>query len=672
MFLLFLGLGILLAGGTAAVAIGKASAWANRLGTASAVTGCLLALVPVMETFAHGTAGAEVSLPWSIPVGGFAVRLDPLSAWFALPILVLSGLSAVFGSRYLQHFAERKSLGTPWFFYNVLVASMVLVVIARDGVLFLVAWEIMALSSYFLVVFEDEKAAVREAGRIYLIASHLGTAFLLVLFALLANAAGTTNFGQIAAWASGSGGFSSATASLLFVLAVVGFGTKAGFMPLHVWLPEAHPVAPSHVSAVMSGVMIKTGIYGLLRVLTFLGTPPVWWAWLLIGIGAGSGVLGILFALAQHDLKRLLAYSSVENMGIITLGLGVGVLGLALNVPVAAVLGFAGALLHVLNHALFKGSLFLGAGAVIHATGTGRLDQLGGLLKRMPLTAVAFVASSAAISGLPPFNGFLGEFLIYLGALEEEMLTGANGGIPALAIIGSLALTGGLALACFTKAFSIVFLGTPRTAAAERAHRPALALEAPLLVLAGGCLLVSLFALPVLKAAVPVVSTIAPAIGNLSETSAVVDHAAGTVWHVVVACVCVIVFSTGLATLRWMLLSGREVGATGTWDCGFAQPTARIQYTSTSFSEPILSFFRPLVRTRTRVAPPIGLFPVESSFQSEAADAALENGYRPVFRGVGWLLSKLTWIHHGHLHLYVLYIALTILALLVWYLGVAS
>ena len=243
---------------------------------------------------------------------------------------------------------------------------------------------------------------------------------------------------------------------------MVGFGTKAGFWPLHVWLPEAHPAAPSHVSAVMSGVMLKTGIYGLLRVLTVLGPPPAWWGWLLVGIGVVSGVLGVVFALAQRDLKRILAYSSVENIGLVALGAGLGVLGLAFDLPVMAALGFAGALLHVLNHAIFKGLLFLGAGAVLHATGTRDIEHLGGLLRRMPSTAQAFLVGSAAISGLPPFNGFVSELLILLAALAGVSERAGGVAVPSTVAVAALGLVGGLAAACFARVFGVVFLGAPR------------------------------------------------------------------------------------------------------------------------------------------------------------------------------------------------------------------
>jgi len=273
---------------------------------------------------------------------------------------------------------------------------MALTVVARNGILFLIAWETMTLASFFLVAFEHEKENVREAGWIYLVATHFGTAFLLAVFLLLQRSSGSLDFDHLNP---------GPHAGLLFVLAVVGFGTKAGFLPLHVWLPEAHPAAPSHVSALMSGVMIKTGIYGLLRVLTLLGPPPLWWGWLLVGVGASSGILGVLFALAQHDLKRLLAYHSVENIGIITLGLGLGILGLASGSHPLAVLGFAGALLHVVNHAVFKSLLFFGAGAVLHATGSAISTAWGGSRSGCPGLPGASSSGPRRFRGCPRLTG---------------------------------------------------------------------------------------------------------------------------------------------------------------------------------------------------------------------------------------------------------------------------
>src|SRR5579864_928778 len=323
-----LAFGILLISAVVALAGGRSPWVATVAGVGGAVVGSLFGLVPAVRTLTLGTTEA-LNWAWSVPGGSFAIALDPLAAWFLIPILALTALAAVYGGRYLWDHRALRSLGPPWFFFNVLTASMVLVVLARNGVLFLVAWEVMSLASYFLVTFEDEDERVRAAGKTYLIASHLGTAFLLVFFLVLGERAGSLDFAAVAA----AGAPSASVANALFVFAVIGFGTKAGFIPLHVWLPEAHPAAPSHVSAVMSGVMVKTGIYGLVRALSFLPVVPAWWGWLLIGIGILSGIWGVLFALAQHDVKRLLAYHTVENIGIIALGLGLGLLGVTSRAP---------------------------------------------------------------------------------------------------------------------------------------------------------------------------------------------------------------------------------------------------------------------------------------------------------------------------------------------------
>jgi formate hydrogenlyase subunit 3/multisubunit Na+/H+ antiporter MnhD subunit len=420
----------------------------------------------------------------------------------------------------------------------------------------------------------------------------------------------------------------------------------------------------------MSGVMIKTGIYGIVRALTFLGTPPEWWGWLLIGIGITSGVLGVLFALAQHDLKRLLAYHSVENIGIIALGLGAGVLGVALNEPGVAVLGFAGALLHVVNHAVFKGLLFLGAGAVIHGTGTGELDRQGGLMKRIPVTAVTFLVGAIAISGLPPLNGFVSEFLIFLGAFEEETLSGASGAFPALAVIGSLALIGGLAAACFTKAFGIVFLGEPRTDAARDARETGWLMRIPLIVLAACCLLIALFAHPIVQSLEPVLQTVTGKSADVIKTH--LDAALSPLSSVVTAVVAVLVLTIVLAIVRRSLLAGRDVSESPTWDCGFARPTTRMQYTASSFAQPLTDFFAPFLKTQKHITAPDGLFPKNASLETHTSDTAMERLYRPLFRFVGWSVSRLSWIQHGRVNLYVMYIAATLLILLIWFLGVSA
>jgi NADH:ubiquinone oxidoreductase subunit 5 (subunit L)/multisubunit Na+/H+ antiporter MnhA subunit len=450
---------------------------------------------------------------------------------------------------------------------------------------------------------------------------------------------------------------------------VIGFGTKAGFMPLHVWLPEAHPAAPSHVSAVMSGVMIKTGIYGLVRLLVLLGPPPAWWGWLLLVIGVTSGVLGVLFALAQHDLKRLLAYHSVENIGIIALGLGLGTLGVASGMPALAVLGYGGGLLHVINHALFKGLLFLGAGSVLHGAGTREIDRLGGLLRRMPWTGTCFLVGAAAIAGLPPLNGFVSEFLIYLAAFGS--LAGAEGQvmsqIPGLVAIGTLALIGGLATACFTKAFGIVFLGEPRSADAALAKEGGPAMRLPMVLLATACVGAGLFPVAAVFALTPALLLVARQ--PKAVVTAVLAGAADPLRMIAIGAALLLMIVAFLTILRRLLLAGRSVEETGTWDCGYARPTARMQYTASSFAQPLTELFGLVLRTRTRLVPPKGFFPHRAALETDTPDAFSELLFRPAFAGIERALDRLRALQQGRIQVYVLYIVLTLIALMVWKLG---
>jgi formate hydrogenlyase subunit 3/multisubunit Na+/H+ antiporter MnhD subunit len=488
----------------------------------------------------------------------------------------------------------------------------------------------------------------------------MGTAFLLVLFILMGHSSGSMDFDRF----SMPGALVHTSASVLFLLSIIGFGTKAGFMPFHVWLPEAHPAAPSHVSAVMSGAMIKTGIYGILRVLTFLGMPQSWWGWLLIGVGLFSGILSVLLALAQHDLKRLLAYSSVENVGIITLGIGLGLIGLSHGSPAITVLGFAGALLHVVNHAFFKGLLFLGAGSVLHATGTLKISRLGGLLKKMPFTGALFLIGSAAISGLPPLNGFISEFLIYLGAFEGGTTGNLMTAIPGLIMIAGLALIGGLAPALFAKAGGIAFLGEPRSESAGHCHEAGLEMTLPMFFLAACCILIGLFSPWIVRMMDPVLGVISIANPRLIQDSlALVSQ---PLEKVTLAAICLAGFVITLIWIRKRLLKNRVVTQTGTWDCGYLQPTAGMQYTAASFVQPFMEFFRLIIPTRTKAEKPEGLFPPNASFDIETPDTFRQKLYQPIFSGIATGLEKLKWLQHGRIQLYILYIVLTLLVLFIW------
>jgi formate hydrogenlyase subunit 3/multisubunit Na+/H+ antiporter MnhD subunit len=414
----------------------------------------------------------------------------------------------------------------------------------------------------------------------------------------------------------------------------------------------------------MSGVMIKTGIYGLLRTLTLLGAPDGWWGWALVGVGAVSGILGVLLALAQHDLKRLLAYHSVENIGIITLGIGLGLIGASSGDAAMAVLGMLGAVLHVLNHAVFKALLFLGAGAILHATGSRSIEQLGGLIRRMGTTGATFLIGSAAISGLPPLNGFVSEFLIYAGAFGT--LVGKPGAgaaaLPALIVILALAMIGGLAAACFAKAFGMAFLGEPRSGAADRAHEAPAGMRLPMIALSALCVGIGLLGALAAAAAVPAAAVLLPAL----DVPALARPARLWLGYVSTGALLLLALAAGLAALRRRLLAGREVGRTVTWDCGYAAPTARMQYTASSFASPLLGSFRLILRPDAQVQAPLAMFPAEASLHTRVEDTFERHVFRPAFRLVRRLALRLHWLQAGPNQLYVLYVAIAVLALLVW------
>jgi formate hydrogenlyase subunit 3/multisubunit Na+/H+ antiporter MnhD subunit len=641
------------------------AAWALRGRKAGTWTGVCGALAGCAAGFAGslpvllGAPTESLRLPWHLPLAGLNLAVDPLSAFFLLPTFALSGLAALYGAGYL-HVEPGRRPGAPWLAFNLLVASMALVIAARNGILFLVAWEVMTIASWFLVTLHHERPDVRRAGRIYLVATHVGTAFLLVLFLSLAGPAGSLDFDGFA----GAAGRPGLTAASLFLLAVVGFGTKAGFMPFHMWLPEAHPAAPAHVSAVMSGVMIKLGIYGLLRVLPFLGPPPAWWGWLLVAVGLVSGVLGVLYALAQHELKRLLAYHSIENIGIIACGLGLGLLGVAHGAGFLAVLGFSGALLHVWNHAAFKGLLFLGAGSVLRGAGTGEIEHLGGLMKRMPWTGAAFLTGAIAISGLPPLNGFVSEFLIYLGSFRAAAAAAGETALAGVAVIGGLALIGGFAAACFVKAFGITFLGEPRGSAAREARESGALLRIPMTVLALACLAIGLaspWILPALGAALPYPEAL-PA----GTAGPELDVAGRILVRVSVIGALFLLLAAGALAARALLLARRRPAESVTWDCGYALPTARMQYTASSFAQPILELFAPMLGTRVSSKKPVGFFPEAASHATATPDSIRERVLRPIGEELARRLSHLRRIQEGRVQVYVLYIAATLIALLVY------
>ncbi len=627
---------------------------ANALGAGSAVLGCLLGLVPALQALVAPQDWA-LTLAWPPPWGLGRLAMDGVSALFLTPAFILCALGAVYGHGYLAHLEGRKRAGPPWSFYNLLAACIAGVFTARDPLLLLLFWEGMALSSYFLVCMEDTDGAVRRAARIYLVASHLGAAFLLVL-CLLPGATWPPASGLPVPAAELVSG--AAPAALIFLLAIVGFGSKAGLAPLGVWLPEAHPAAPSHVSAVLSGVMIKTGIYGILRVLLTC-TPQPWWGWILVALGAVTAVLGVAGALGQAELKRLLAWSSMENAGLMLLGLGLGTLGRACDAPLVAVLGFGAVLLHVVNHGVFKSLLFLCAGSVLHATGERRMDRLGGALKKMPVTGATFLVGALGICGLPPLGGFASELVLGLCAVKGLLMPTASLDIPSLGALAALILCAGLAAAVFVGAFGTTFLGEPRSQAVDAAHEGPASMRLPMILLAALGLLLGLGAPLLLET---VLRALAPALPGAEALGAPMVDALGSASFVFAL---LLALFGGLCLLRRALLKGRDVRTGPTWDCGFAAPTARIQYTYSSFAQPLGDMFQSITGRTGSTTRPWGLFPARAGYVAETQDRIL-GAFVALFEFLDSRLEALHRLQQGQVHVYVLYIAATLVALLAW------
>ena len=597
--------------------------------------------------------------------------VDGLSAWFLTVLSLVAIPIAIFSIGYTAHppFEGRSVfVGVA---FNVAMGALELVFSASDVITFLCAWELMTLVTAALVATEHEEWTARRAAFLYLALSHLATGCLIAGFMVLASASGSLAFSTILAGHMAPGAMRHGVFALFFL----GFAVKAGVVPLHVWLPEAHPAAPTNISALMSSVMIKTGIYGIVRICVFgLGVPSFSWGALVVFLGGLSAVLGVLYALVQHDLKRLLAYHSVENIGIILLGFGVGMIGLADGRPELAVVGVAAGLFHVLNHAVFKGLLFLGAGGVVVATGTRQIEQYGGLMRRMPWTALFFLIGALAISGLPPLNGFVSEWLTF-----QAFLFGFSGSAaPAVYLLfpvggALLALTAALAAACFVKAFGISFLALPRSRASAEARESPAVMLLPQAFLAVLCVALGLLPGWVLRvlggvmAPLPGLYSPAPlAQGVLAVTPglAAFDHLFPLLLFG--ALVLGLTAAVLLAT-RWRV-ARRPVP---TWGCG-GELTARTEYTATAFSKPLMMMFQAVYRpTRhvDRLSEVSPYFPREVRYSAEIEPTFERYVYGPVLRAVLWVANGMKVLQAGSLHAYLAYVIVLVvsLVLMVWW-----
>jgi hydrogenase-4 component B len=655
--LVLLGTVIAVASGIPGLLSGRTSMWGQSVTTLLAALAGLSGLAGI-ATFWITDDRQPIAIPWSIPGGELnSVGIDGISAMFLLPIFLISLLGSLFGLAYWKQNEHPQNGRKLRLFYGTLTAGMALLVIARHGILFLFGWEIMALSAFFLVTTEAQKKEARDAGWIYLVAAHMATLCLFALFALLRAARGSFALVPL-----DPDSMTPALATAAFTLGLIGFGLKAGIMPLHVWLPSSHAIAPSHVSAIMSGVIIKMGIYGLVRLTSLLPDPPFVWGATVLSLGVVSGVLGVAFAIGQHDLKRLLAYHSIENIGIISIGLGLALVGRSLGHPDWMILGLSGALLHVWNHAFFKALLFLSAGSVIHATHTREIDQLGGLAKTMPWTSLCFLVGAVAICGLPPLNGFVSELLIYLGLFGSFVDKSGSPFVGALLAAPALALIGGLAVACFVKVYGTVFLGTLRSEHARQSHECSASMRWPMGVLVACCLFIGLAPTIVAPILARAISDWEP---SLSDAWLRLGTLAPLPWITAMGLTLIVAWLFAGALLR-PRLRGRFFGQGATWGCGYAHPTARMQYTSSSFAQILVGLFAWALRPRYQEPHIVSLFPQESGFHSEVSDPVLDEAVLPTFSFGGWLFARFRLIQGGSVQTYLLYIFVALIVLLFW------
>jgi hydrogenase-4 component B len=655
--------------GAAGAVLAPSDGSARRLAACGTVVGGVASLAIVAGFFVRG-APLVVEVPALLSLAdGLAFRLDGLGAFFLALVGLVAVPCGIYGVGYSAAYEGRYSLRFLGAMLNLFLLTMSLVPCADNILTFLLMWEGMSLTSYFLVLTETNEPGTVQAGSWYLAMTHGGLALVLAAFLLLSSSAATTGFADLRAAAAA---LSPATRDVVFVLALLGFGSKAGIMPLHVWLPRAHPAAPSHVSALMSGVMVKLGVYGLLRVgLDLLGGGPAWWGALLIGLGALSAVLGVLYALMENDLKRLLAYSSVENVGLIFVGIGTSLLFSSLGAIPAATLALSAGLYHALNHAAFKGLLFLGAGSVLHATHTRDMNLLGGLIRRLPWTALCFLIGSLAIAGLPPLNGFVSEWLLF-----QSLLPGIGSSAPLVAplmtlAVGILALTGGLAAAGFVKAFGITFLAIPRSPAAAHAHEAPLSMRVGLTILAVACTGLGLAAAPimsVLGSILPERAGLAPASQRLGGVWLSAPSGFGQMSPTLVA-VGLVAVTAGVWTGVRLFATAPRLRVGDTWGCGRIAQTARMEYTSTAFAEPLRRVFAELYRPTKDLSidfhPESRYFVQSIEYRSEIVPWFERYLYAPVVARVRWCALRTRAIQSGSAHAYLTYLVIALLGLLV-------
>jgi hydrogenase-4 component B len=632
----------------------------------ASLSGCLLALSVLLTGSPY-----HFEFQKTLPFGPLSIHIDQLSAFFLAVISLLGTAVSIYSFGYMEEYAGKRNVALLVFLYNIFLLSMVVVVIAGNAVLFLIVWEIMSLATYFLIIYEHEDPSSRRAGILYIVMAHAGTALLLAMFVTLAGYAHSFSFD---AFHGVSMEIPSSIQTCIFLCALIGFGMKAGIIPLHIWLPEAHPAAPSNVSALMSGVMIKIGIYGMVRVFFyFLGPGPEWWGILVLVIAVASAVLGVLYALMEHDIKRLLAFHSIENIGIILMGIGAALLFSSFGSKALASIALLAGLYHVINHATFKGLLFLGAGSVVQQTHTKNIEELGGLSKKMPWTSLFFLIGAAAISALPPLNGFISEWLTFQALLLGFTISDLAVKLAVPITVALLALTGALAAACFVKAFGITFLGLPRSAHAEQAHESPRSMLFAMGILATACLVLGVAPGMMISLINPVTSSLIggsnSALITLNAGSLAIPGGAGTG----VSPIILLALLGGLMALPVLIgfvLGGNIRKRTAmVWACGLEKVKPRMQYTATGFSKPIRMIFSNIFRASHEIEiseETSAFYQPQIRFELKTESIFLKYLYDPVRKASIYAATIAQRIQTGHLQSYLAYIFIALILLLLF------
>jgi len=612
---------------------------------------CILTSVPAIRMiFAPGTEKYILDGPF----GQIDLVIDGLSGFFVLVTNFTMLTGVLFSRGYLQIYQGKKNqaqFALHYFSFTWLHLSMLGVLMLRDGLSFLISWELMAVSSFMLILFEAEKRVTLKTAVNYLIQMHVGLVILVTAFLFCEASTGKFSFDALHTYFSGNNNVG------LFLLFFAGFAIKAGFIPFHTWLPEAHPAAPTHVSAVMSGVMIKMGIYGIVRVITYLQTDLFLIGWIILVFSAISGLLGVMMAIVQHDMKKVLAYHSIENIGIIGMGIGLGTMGLGLHNPLLTLLGFTGGLLHVLNHSLFKSLLFYSTGTVYKIFHTRNIEELGGVIHKLPGTALLYLTGAIAICGIPPLNGFISEFLIYFGLIKGLSLGSAYQVITVLLAIISLVLIGGLAIFCFTKVFGMIFLGVPRKKHNVNGSVNNLGMLVPQFLIAIIILLIGMFPMLFLK---PLMTFVTEQF-HLSPVTEIVSIS-GIFLKTSILSAIMILLVIVLYSIRSLLMNKRSVAYGPTWGCGYTGGSSRQQYTGTSFANNFAELAHPVLKLKDEYDR-IGeeeLFPSGRSFSRHPKDV-FRSGLNRLLDFNMIILKKLARLQTGNIQHYILYAFIFIL-----------